>query len=194
LFQDLLEFYDKDLQKIVDLGKQDHQELNGIFFSYAVSWVFGMRFFDRFSKENKKQVQSMLKQKISKIYTSFPLENDIFDYFVDFKQRRLNKWDKLMPGFLFDPKLSFKALSVPTRDTVKFVYNIKMQVRHAKSMLLMGVSGAGKTSILNLFTKSVDQSKNVLIFQNFSAITASGQIYDVFSDRDSYLWSQNVVR
>ena len=39
----------------------------------------------------------MIKSKILKIYISFPLEGEIYDYFIDFKSKRLRAWEDLIP-------------------------------------------------------------------------------------------------
>ena len=77
--------YDHNWDKVLSLNEIDVNDMIGVVFSYSVIWIFGMAFYDRFSKESKKNVQQFLKQKISKIYSSFPMEADIFDYFVDLK-------------------------------------------------------------------------------------------------------------
>ncbi len=164
IFEDLVAFYNADWEKFLSLNAVDVKDLSGITFAFAVIWVFGMTYFDRFSRESKKQLQQFLKQKISRIYSSFPMQRDIFDYYVDLKQRRLVPWSKLVPPFLFDPQTPFHSILVPTRETVKFRHNIGLLVGHQQSVLLQGVSGAGKTSIASLFSKSQDPQRTLVTF------------------------------
>ena len=37
-------------------------------------------------------------------------------------------WDKLNPGYIYDPTVSFLEIVVPTKDTVRYSYLLRAQI------------------------------------------------------------------
>lgn len=90
----------------------------------------------------------MIKSKILKIYISFPLEGDIYDYFIDFKSKRFRNWEELIPNFKYDITIPYIKIMVPTADTVKFGFIIENLLLRNENILIVGESGMGKTYIV----------------------------------------------
>ena len=86
-----------------------------------------------------------------KIYTSFPFEGDIYDYFIDFDKREFKAWNDVVPEFIFDANVPFFNILVPTADTFKFGYVINKLIIGGYNVLSLGETGVGKSIIMSEF-------------------------------------------
>lgn len=110
-----------------------------------------------------------MKSKILKIYTSFPFEGDIYDYFIDFEKKEFKSWNDVVPDFIFDSSVSFFNIIVPTADTYKFGFIINKLMAGGFNVLLTGETGVGKSIIMNEFLMKINPEKFVYSNLNFSA-------------------------
>ena len=84
-----------------------------------------------------------------KIYSAFPFDGEVYDYFIDFSKREFTKWVALVPiDWKFDSTKPFHSLLIPTPDTVKFKYVLQKLITINKNILVSGDSGVGKSVII----------------------------------------------
>lgn len=104
----------------------------------------------------------------------FPVDTDctVFDYFIDPQTNAWTHWKALLPNFDFaaavaaafcggDPHISgapldSAALFVPTIETVRMQYLIKLLLKDGHNAMLVGGAGTGKTSTMKDLLKSLD--------------------------------------
>ena len=43
-----------------------------------------------------------------------PIESNLFDLYINFKEIRLKDWNKIVPEYKFDKNISFFNIMVPT--------------------------------------------------------------------------------
>lgn len=63
-------------------------ELENIFnliIVFGIIWSLAINLSDKIDRKNKENVNKFVRTKILKIYINFPIEGDVFDYFIDFK-------------------------------------------------------------------------------------------------------------
>lgn len=103
-------------------------------------------------------------------------KGSLYDSFVDSSKRQgeFKTWDSIRPQFLYNPLIPFGEIFVPTVDTIKFEYLLKLNISAQKPTFLLGPTGVGK-SVLVKNTISLLKEKSSLhpIFLTFSAQTSS---------------------
>jgi dynein heavy chain len=106
----------------------------------------------------------------------FPPFGMVFDFQMDLAARKFIPWEQSVPDYKYIPEEPFFQILVPTIDTVRYSYIIKTLVQVRKPCLLNGVSGTGKSVIMNaaLFD-SVDDLNLQIIGLQFSAQTSSAR-------------------
>ena len=52
---------------------------------FCIIWSIATNLVDKKIRKNKENVNKFVRTKILKIYMNFPMEGDVFDYFVDLK-------------------------------------------------------------------------------------------------------------
>ncbi|XP_063712783.1 dynein axonemal heavy chain 2-like isoform X4 [Symsagittifera roscoffensis] len=115
---------------------------------------------------------------------TFPNKDSIYEYYVDGKTRTWQHWEeKLKGGWKFDPKLPFYKLIVPTVDTVRYQYLLKMLVKNEKPVLLVGPVGTGKTSVVQQCLAGFDSAKISVLNVNMSAQTSSNNVQDIIETK-----------
>ena len=82
----------------------------------------------------------------------------MFDYFIDWKSIRLKSWQSLTPGYQHDRNISFFNIFVPTSETVKFNVLSSLLVSNKISVLIIGNSGVGKSSVMNNYLNTLDEN------------------------------------
>ena len=63
---------------------------------------------------------------------------------MDFENRRLENWEKIIPQFSFDPEVPYFDLLVPTVDTVRYGFLMEKLLDVRYSVLFTGTTGVGK--------------------------------------------------
>lgn len=120
--------------------------------------------------QNSRQIYSQfIKSKILKVYTSFPFEGEIYDYFIDFEKKEFKNWNEIIPDFTFNSATPFFNILVPTADTVKFGFLIDKLLSGGFNVLLTGETGVGKSIVVNEYLLKINQEKFVYSNLNFSA-------------------------
>ncbi|CAG9317056.1 unnamed protein product [Blepharisma stoltei] len=135
-------------------------------FVFCVTWSLGGALDGR-SASRFDQVMS------SEIGSDLP-KGSLYDSFVDPSKRggEYKTWDSIRPQFVYNPNVPFNEIFVPTVDTVKYEYLLKLNIISQKPMFLLGPTGVGK-SVLVKNTINILQEKMSLhpIFLTFSAQT-----------------------
>ncbi|VDM01287.1 unnamed protein product [Schistocephalus solidus] len=75
-----------------------------------------------------------------------PPSSDLWSCYVDYKLRRFDNWEKLMPKFQYNKNVPFFDCFVPTVDTVRYGYILEKLLAAKQSVLFTGETGVGKTS------------------------------------------------
>jgi hypothetical protein len=80
---------------------------------------------------------------------SFPTEGLIWDYFVEKKTGKMVHWNTKVPVFKLPARPHLRqTICVPTARTEAFSFVLQMLVEAGRPVLLVGPSGAGKTTVL----------------------------------------------
>lgn len=96
----------------------------------------------------------------------------------------MDVWIKLVPKYIYDPKVPFFEMLVPTIDTVRFGYLLKQFMKVNKPILFTGLTGVGKTVIAKSVLKTLTKdSQYVSIMINFSAQTSSGRTQEIIESK-----------
>ena len=74
----------------------------------------------------------------------------VFDVFVD-KDGQFKKWADVVPEFVYNARTPYFQMVVPTVDTVRFAYLLDMQAAMLNGVFFTGVTGTGKTVIVQDF-------------------------------------------
>ncbi len=110
------------------------------------------------------------------MYTSFPFDGDIYDYFIDFEKKEFKNWNDVIPDFTFNASVPFFNILVPTADTVKFGFLIDKLLNGGFNVLVMGETGVGKSLVVSEYLLKINQQKFVYSNLNFSAQTSSQNV------------------
>lgn len=100
----------------------------------------------------------------------------IYDVYFDFKTSEFKQWSDIVPKFTFDPNAAYFSIIVPTPDIIKYEALLKYDFHLNRSSFISGITGTGKTIIVEHFLQSLNNSEtdNVLPIRiNFSAQTGS---------------------
>ncbi len=101
----------------------------------------------------------------------FP-DGDIYEYGIDSSTHKFEPWTEQIPEFQFDPAKSFFEIIVPTSDTVKYKFLLKVLMQNGYNVLISGETGVGKSVVAKdyLFTTP---DEFVHAFVNFSGKTTT---------------------
>ena len=99
---------------------------------------------------------------------------DLFSYYVDLKQRRMDLWEKIVPKFIYNKTTPYFEMLVPTIDSVRYGYLMEKLLTVRRSVLFTGETGVGKSVIARALLLDVSEKADyVPVFLNFSAQTSS---------------------
>jgi len=86
---------------------------------------------------------------------------------MDFELRRMDLWEKVIPGFKYSKETPFFEMVVPTVDTVRYGYLLEKLLAVKQSVLYTGNTGVGKVGQfrLTLLKCSLSLCINYTVFQ-----------------------------
>lgn len=139
-------------------------------------------------QDNSRQAFSQyLKGKIISLFSGFPFEGDVYDYYCDYAKKEFKPWNDLVTDFKYDATLPYFNILVPTQDTVKFKYLLDKLIDGGYNVLMTGETGVGKSVIIQEYLFNVNKEKYVFSMLNFSAQTNSKNLLDLFMDKDKFM-------
>jgi dynein heavy chain len=90
---------------------------------------------------------------------NFPLDGEIFDYFIDFHSKRLKPWTNIVPVYHYDPEAMYSKIFVPTPDSTKFSNLLGLLNNDNCNPFIIGESGIGKTQIIMNYLNGLNKDK-----------------------------------
>ncbi|XP_072525800.1 dynein axonemal heavy chain 6 [Salminus brasiliensis] len=113
-----------------------------------------------------------------------PSGGDLWNVYMDFENKRLEPWERIIPDFKYNSETPFFEMLVPTTDTVRYGYLMDklLSVRH--SVLFTGITGVGKSVVARGLLNSVqEQAGYVPVYINFSAQTSSARTQEIIESK-----------
>lgn len=130
--------------------------------------------FDEFMKSQISMLAAndSIEQKCDLIHlpTAFPT---LYDYFLDIENKVWVAWDWLVPEYVHEENQRFSQILVPTVDTVRVTYILKLMNKIKRPVVLVGETGTSKTAIIQNFLRHLDPETFILLNINFSSRTSS---------------------
>ncbi|KAL3154307.1 hypothetical protein ABBQ32_013792 [Trebouxia sp. C0010 RCD-2024] len=108
-----------------------------------------------------------------------PPSTSAFDFFVDVSKdaqgvavSSLQQWSAVLPGFVYDKRMPYFQMLVPTVDTVRYSFLLQACLGVQKAVLFTGSTGVGKSVIISGALDKLRGSRAVVPYTiNFSAQT-----------------------
>lgn len=109
-----------------------------------------------------------------------PGGGDLFSYYVDVKNRRMELWEKIVPKFVYNKEVPYFEIMVPTIDSTRYGYLMEKLLSTKRSVLFTGETGVGKSVIARDLLLTVAEKGDYLpVFLNFSAQTSSTRVQEM---------------
>lgn len=162
--------------------QSEQKELCAMVYVFAFIWSAGANLHDDY----RKAFSINIKQFMIKYYNSFPYNDEVYDFYPNFKEKKFTKWDDLIVPYKYDKNVSYFNILVPTSDTVKYKYLIDKVACNDQHMLITGLTGVGKSVIIQDSIYGLDQTRFVFSTLNFSAQTSPQNLQNLFLDKDKF--------
>ncbi|KAI8903374.1 dynein heavy chain, N-terminal region 2-domain-containing protein [Gorgonomyces haynaldii] len=112
---------------------------------------------------------------------------NVYDYMFD-TQTPSNPWKPWVDTigqFKIPPKTKYDNILVPTVDTVRYSYLLKLLARNSKQVLFVGPTGTGKSLYVRdtLMNGGLNKDVYVPVFINFSAQTSAFQTQEILESK-----------
>lgn len=76
-----------------------------------------------------------------------PKNGTLWSVYMNFSQKRLEPWEKIIPLFKYNREQPFFEMLVPTTDTVRYGYLMEKLLSVRRSVIFTGDTGVGKVKI-----------------------------------------------
>ena len=168
-------------EKVLDWEERPEAEMKPILeslFLFSMTWTIG----GTVEPEGKHLINEWVKGldtfKHLKLGSS-----SIYDVFPDLSDKTVpwRKWSNNVPPFYYDRTQPYFSMVVPTLDTTRFTYILAMHVEQQNPVFFTGVTGTGKTVVIQDFLDSSCEDgyegglQTHPIVINFSAQTSSNR-------------------
>ncbi|KAM3182197.1 hypothetical protein ACTXT7_012865 [Hymenolepis weldensis] len=162
-------------------GVQKHQQILAMIFAFSLLWGLAGNVVG--SKAN--EIDTLIRNIMDECADArLPPSQDLWSYFVDFKLRKWELWERQMPIFKYSKSEPFFNCLVPTVDTIRYGKLMEQLLAARQSVLFTGDTGVGKTAIARSALERLQSTDNTLpIFINFSAQTSSRRTQEMIVEK-----------
>jgi len=101
----------------------------------------------------------------------YPSKGTVFDYFVN--DSKLDEWQAILKTIEYSSETPMNSVTVPTTETVAMTYIMKALIGVHETVMLIGLSGCGKTQSCNGLLQSLDPEQFVSYSMNMNFYTDS---------------------
>ena len=149
-------------------------------FTYCVIWSLGAPV----QEDSRKAFDTLIRN----IEDVFPLSQTVYDSYINAEKCEFVKWEDRLtilpvnwkPKELTTPR---HRLLVDTVDTIRCRYLIENDLKNHTCLLLIGVTGTGKTSIVNSFLSELSDMEYSYNIVNLSAQTSSQKLQSIIESK-----------
>jgi dynein heavy chain, axonemal len=137
------------------------------------------------NKANRKAFDSFLRAEMTAngMKCPPPAGRLMYDFKYDVVAATWIDWNSSAPPYVYDPKMSFGELIIPTNDSICYTYLLDILVRNKKHVLMTGPTGTGKTVNIQGHLQNGLPDKFVPIPISFSAQTSANQTQDLIDSK-----------
>ncbi|KPJ04007.1 Dynein heavy chain 10, axonemal [Papilio xuthus] len=97
----------------------------------------------------------------------------LYDYCLELSTKTWEAWEWLVPEYVHDREMKFPNILVPTVDTLRLTWLIKIMESVERPVLLVGETGTSKTAIISNYLHGLPADKYIVQQMNFSSRTSS---------------------
>ncbi|XP_065190514.1 dynein axonemal heavy chain 10-like [Sycon ciliatum] len=97
----------------------------------------------------------------------------VYEYYFDVPESRWVPWESVVPEYIHDRNAKYNSILVPTVDTVRSKWLLKLMTNIKHPVLFVGETGTSKTATISNFNRELDPDSNLLLNINFSSRTTS---------------------
>jgi dynein heavy chain len=140
-------YVDTELKKFtVEEITAVEQQIDSLFF-YAIVWSVACTT----DAAGRERFSVFLREMLAKnpLRVAFPSERTIYDFRWDLTRREWVQWGESYANFEIDSRLGYGEIMIPTNDSTRNTYNMKLLLSNLHHVLFPGPTGTGKS--LNAF-------------------------------------------
>uniref|UniRef100_A0A7S1KN20 Dynein-1, subspecies f n=1 Tax=Percolomonas cosmopolitus TaxID=63605 RepID=A0A7S1KN20_9EUKA len=142
------------------------------YFIFSMIWSIG----GTVDEEGRKKLDMLFRE----FDPQFPSEETVYEYYIDTKAKIWKPWDERVNKNWKPPTdKPFYKILVPTVDTTRNAFIIDALLKAERNILVTGITGTGKTAIIDFVLDQLPELQYVVNTVNFSAQTSSNKLQEV---------------
>lgn len=146
---------------------------------WSILWSVGCNIMEA----SRVLLEKHMRQVIVNDENSMLPEDTLWEYRIDPIAKVWEKWEKIIPPFMFSPNMPFFEMLVPTSDTVRFGYVTEILFKADHPVMFTGETGVGKSVVAKQILSKLGQGDIIPVFINFSAQTSSIRTQEMMEAR-----------
>ena len=117
------------------------------------------------------------------INLKIPNEGTIYDYSFNIAKKEYEDWSELIKKIEIDPKMPYNEIMIPTKDSTRNLFLMKILIKNNKHILTPGPTGTGKSlNAMTLLTEYLGDNYQYISIA-FSAQTSANQTQDTIDGK-----------
>jgi len=124
----------------------DHYSNMILIFSFT--WGIGGNIYNTLNMGYRTKFSDTFKTKFQSMYPSYPMDESIFNLYVNFQEIKLKTFETIVPKFKYERNVPFFNILVPTAEYIKHNLLIDLLMKNNSNLLITGNSGVGKSILI----------------------------------------------
>uniref|UniRef100_A0A8B9JBK1 Dynein, axonemal, heavy chain 11 n=1 Tax=Astyanax mexicanus TaxID=7994 RepID=A0A8B9JBK1_ASTMX len=117
-----------------------------MYFVFACIWAFGGATHQDQLRDYRAEFSQWWVKEMKSV--KLPAHATVFDFYLDPQTRRFVPWAERVPGFQLEADALLQGVLVPTVETVRLQYFLRLLLDRGQPVMLVGGTGTGKSSLI----------------------------------------------
>lgn len=134
--------------------------------------------------DGRLKLNNLVRQLIKKeTKIAFPEDKTIYSFIYNQEEKTYSPWEDTIKNSIIDVKLQYHEIMIPTGDSARNLYFLKLLITNEKHVMNVGPTGTGKSLNINqLLTKELGEDYQYIAMV-FSAQSGCNQTQDTIDGK-----------
>eukprot|EP00930_Biecheleria_cincta_P085161 TRINITY_DN7456_c0_g2_i1.p1 TRINITY_DN7456_c0_g2~~TRINITY_DN7456_c0_g2_i1.p1 ORF type:complete len:2485 (-),score=519.86 TRINITY_DN7456_c0_g2_i1:101-6748(-) len=167
------------LESLRQMTTEDQKLVYESFFTFALMWTLGGAVADDKIVNHRRAFSSTLRTLVRG--QKLPDSGDCYDFRFDVSTKEWMHWEHWVQSYEPVTEVMYQNIIISNIELERMKYLLDLHVKRQKPMLLLGVAGTGKTTIVKDYLADVKAKSDTMTSQsmNLNSYTTSAALQDI---------------
>jgi dynein heavy chain len=135
------------------------------------------------SEASQEKIDEFARTEFGDVFAAFPRDATVFEFVLDFNERRLVRWGSVVPAFSPAFAKPLASVFIPTTEATVLEHLLSLSSLGRFHLLAVGSEGVGKSAALDLYIGNLDRDRFTSASTALSSSTSASKMRMFFESK-----------